>query len=465
MGRTVHGVIKPPPGTKEGLTPTTSHRHRRWRCENLSLSSYLGYAENAPAPKPSSQTSVVIKAKKEPNPQPQPLVNRPQPINLKVQDQSVFTEDGSWVFLPLGSVNPLVISPGNKQAREIKLFPEGNTLGFRSFRKGYFWDVRKQDSPSDPTQSRTCLFRLSPSAVPSVWENVAQIDTESGIPNYLVPLDRDGWFLAVGPYFGFISDGHASPVALFCLKEGQLLFQELVDLPYNGKANIGELIQETRTPLKGANPNDPEPKPWILKRCQISPSSLRPNLWTPALLPDHLVLGATQAGVLWFFSLKNGQCLRSVDLGGVDPKDLDQLRYLDHFLLAAEPNDTNQLVVVTRDPDVLTFAKNLTPPLGATDEVNRQAKERYAEVTAEMTSLQWWSIDPETGKKERLQRPEEFPEHTFFNQQTQLRFLVGPDGHIHANTSGPWSRTLEQMALAKPPAAPEAPAAKVESKP
>ena len=196
-----------------------------------------------------------------------------------------------------------------------------------------------------------------------------------------------------------------------------------------------------------ATNSQPEQRPWLLERCAIEPPSLRPDLWVPALLPDHLVLGASQAGVLWFLSLKDGQCARVVDLGGADAKDLDRLDLLDHFLLGFAPGPDHRLLAVTRDPDALTFASAFGTPAGAPEDVRKEARRHYAETTEAMNVLQWWSIDPETGQKQRIMQPGHFPERLSFSQQGQLRFLVGPDGRVHANTVGPWRDVLKGMRL------------------
>ena len=188
-----------------------------------------------------------------------------------------------------------------------------------------------------------------------------------------------------------------------------------------------------------------------ISKCVIQPASLRPDLWVPALLPDHLVLGASKAGVIWFFSLKDGQHQRTVDLGGVDHNELERLDLLDHFLLGMEPNRDHQLIVLTRDPDVLVQAAALAPSAWASTEVRSESEKRFAENVTGKTSLKWLSIDPLSGKKTTMDRPGEFPEDTSYLQQSQMRFLIGPEGRVHANTLGPWSGTLEKMGLNKTP--------------
>ena len=373
------------------------------------------------------------------------------PVRLKVQDQVVFSPEGTWVYLPLGDLNPVRFSEALGRRQEVRLAGVGTSMGFRSFRKNAFWDIRKLATDEANPKGRTCLFRLPETSTGEDWELAGLIETESGIPNYLVPLDREDWFLAVGPYFGFHKDGHASPLALFRLEKGRLQLQELVDLPFGDQVNLGALQTETRTLPSLSSEANAEPRTLVIARCVIQPASLRPTLWVPALLPGHLVLGASQAGVLWFFSLKDGHCQQTVDLGGVDRKDLEHLDLLDHFLLAAEPGKDNDLIVVTRDPDVLLQAAALAPPAGAPADVRAAIAKRFAEIVNEKTALKWWSIDPLTGKKQRLDRPGDFPERTSFLQQSEMRFLVGADGRVHANTTGTWGGVLEQMNLKKPP--------------
>lgn len=369
---------------------------------------------------------------------------QPRPTILKLQDQAFFTQQGAWIYVPLGK-DPVVIHTPGKEQRRVNSPIDGMNFGYRSVRNGFIWDIRRVVRIlGDKKEDHSYLYRHPEGPSEAAWERVGQIDTQSGIPHYLVPLDRDGLFLGIGIYTGFFKDGRASHVALFRQRDEKIVFEDLVDMPFGDKSHIGEL-ESLNWPQQGQGPNE---EPRKFRKTVVRPSSLTPDLWLPALLPDHLVLGASKAGVLWFFSLKDGQCRRSVNLGQVDPKDLDKLGHLDHFLLAAQPDKDHRLLVVTRESDSLFFAKSLFTPPGVPKEVQQGNRKRFLEIMEGFTKLQWWAIDPETGSKERIEDPSAFPERAFtFRQQGGLRFLVGPEGRVHANTHGSWKDLYDQMGL------------------
>ncbi len=370
------------------------------------------------------------------------------PPQLKLQDQGLFTKDGSWVYMPLGE-DPIVVRPPGKSPYKVPLATEGRNFGYRSVRDGYFWDIRRILAfPDGKREDHSYLYRRLEGAKTAAWERVAEIDMNSGVPNYLVPLDKDGWFLGVGPYTGFFKDGRASHVALFRLKDERLSFEELVDMPFRDRSNIGKIES-----VSFSKPGVPQTKaadgePLKFQRCTVEPASLTPDLWVPCLLPDSLVLASSKLGVLWVFSLRNGQCRRVVDLGGLDAKNMDKLGLLDHFLVAAQPDRHNRLIVVTRDPEVLSFAAALATPAGVPKEVKEGNQKRFKEVMEGFRTLRWWSIDPKTGQKEEIDEPASFPARSASYAQTgRLRFLVGPDGKVHANTHMPWDSVLSQLGV------------------
>lgn len=372
-----------------------------------------------------------------------------QPTILKVQDQSIFTPDSRWIYIPLHSSSIVVSNIISHQLKEIELNAEGNNFGFRSYRNGYFWDIKSLSTLGDETVTPvSILFKTNENSLDKSWERVAKIETTFGIPNYLIPLDEDDLFLALSIYFGFSYEGKGSFIAVFKLKDDELKFQKLVDLPFGDKSTICLLRQES-IPTKAAPEESSSTVSRRLEfnRCIVQPASLRPDLWVPTILPNYLALAATKVGVIWFFSLKDGQCAKIVDLGSLDTDQMNKLDLLDHFLLATQPSRDNKLIALTRDPDALKFAELFCPPQGTSIEGKKAARARFQEIAEEMTTVKWWSIDPESGRKERIDQPGEFPDHAFFLQQTTMRFLVGPDGKIHSNLQGFWQETIEKMGI------------------
>lgn len=375
---------------------------------------------------------------------------QPPPTILKLQDQSIVTEEGAWIYIPLGEEPAVVQTPG-KERRWVTSAVEGRTFGFRSARNGFLWDIRRTFTAFEgKAKGHAFLYCCSIGTPETVWERVAEIDTTSGVPHYLVPLDRPGWFLGIGPYTGFFKEGRASHAALFRRTDEKLVFEDLVDIPFGGRTHIGELESVVWPQPAGSVPKGPNEEPRKFQKTIVRPSSLSPDLWVPCLLPDHLVLGATKAGVLWIFSLNSGQCQRIVDLGAVSQDELDKIDHLDHFLLAIQPNKHQGLIAVTRQPETLVFARALYTPPGVSKEVREGNKMRFLEIMGSYTRLQWWSIDPKSGSKERIDDPSFFPERVItFAQASQFKFLIGPDGHVHANDQASWKDELTKLGLDK----------------
>lgn len=376
---------------------------------------------------------------------------QPAPTLLKLQDQAILSEQALWIYLPIGDEPTLIQGPGGERWR-VSSLAEGTAFGFKSVRNGFIWDIRRITTAVEGKPERRAYLYRHPVMPPeNTWERVAELDTSAGVPHYLVPLDRPGWFIGVGPFTGFFKEARASHVALFRQQNEMLIFEDLVDMPLGNRSHISELKIEPWPAPVGGKVLDSEGKPRVFKRTIARAFSLSPDLWLPALLPGHLVLAASKAGVLWFFSLKNGQCQRTVDLGGVPTDELNKLGHLDHFLLSAQPDKDHRLLVVTRQPETLFFARALFTADGAPRAVWEGNHKRFLEIMDEHTGLQWWAINPETGSKERIEDPSSYPERAIsFAQAGKLRFLVGPDGRVHANTESSWQDMYEQMGLKAP---------------
>lgn len=371
------------------------------------------------------------------------------PVILKLQDQSIF--DGkTWIFLPLEG-DPLVITKEDPGSHDVRLPTEGLRFGYRSFRNGYFWDIRRIISKEGNKEtSRSYLYRQAALTNSPVWEKVGEIDTVYGLTNYLVPLDKEDTFLGIGPFFGYVKDGQASLIAIFKLQKEKLVFQGLTTLPFGASRNIAS-VETITYPLPPLRPGEsPNREPRKLQKCVISPSGLHPDLWLPALLPNHLAMASSKAGVIWLLSLKNGDLHKVIDLGHLDGADMERLGHLDHFLLAAGPDIEGKLIVATRSNDVLLFAKSLYTPPGSPVEVGVENKRRFKEIIKEMTNVQWWAIDAETGNKESLNGQGLFPEHVPFDRQGQLRFLFSPAGKFHLHSPCSWMDLVNNMKLAMP---------------
>jgi len=371
------------------------------------------------------------------------------PVILKLQDQSVF--DGkTWIFLPLEG-DPLVITKEDPGSHDVRLPSEGLRFGYRSFKNGYFWDIRRTVSKeADKETSKSYLYRQPALTNSPAWEKIGEIETVYGLTHYFIPLDKEDAFLGISPFSGYVQDGKASLVAVFRLQKDKLVFNGLVDLPFGVSKSIAS-IETITYPLPPLRPGEsPNREPRKIQKCIISPSGLRPDLWLPALLPNHLAMASSKAGVIWLLSLKNGDMHKVIDLGHLDGADLEKLGHLDHFLLAAVPDAEGRLIVATRSIDVLLFAKSLYTPPGSPKEVGVENKRRFQEIIKEMTNVQWWAIDPETGNKESLNGQGPFPEHIAFDRQGQLRFLFSPSGKFHLHSPGSWMDLVNNMRLTMP---------------
>lgn len=373
----------------------------------------------------------------------------PAPKMSKLQDQAITSEQGAWIYMPLGD-DPAVIQVPGEGRQWLNCSSEGKSAGFRSARNGFIWDIRSLSTVVEGKLERHNYLYRHPEGPTGPWERVAEFDSSAGVPHYFVPLDRSGWFLGVSPFMGFFKEGRASHVALFRQQSERLLFEDLVDMPFGDRSHIGELEEVPWPRPAGSKAPDPKEKPRMFRDTIVRPATLTPDLWVPALLPNYLVLGASKAGVLWFFSLKNGQFQRMVDLGGVPSDELDKLGHLDHFLLSAQPNKDHRLLVVTRQPETLFFARALYTPRGVPKNVWVGNHKRFMEIMEEHPGLQWWAINPETGTKERIEDPTLPEQAASFTRAGQLRFLVGPDGRVHATTRGSWQDLYDKMGLNSP---------------
>jgi hypothetical protein len=309
----------------------------------------------------------------------------------------------------------------------------------------------------DFSKTHSYLFRAPAGARAGAWEKVGEWDAAHGEPSWVVPLDKEGAFLAVNPYTGYQDKGKGSFVALFEKRGDRIEFADLVDIPYGDKEHICRLAERDTAPGSRPGGAGASAKPQATVLCQTEPASLFPDLWIPALVGDYLALGASRPGILWFFDLKTGRCKRDVDLGGVAPGDLDKLGHLDCFLLGAQPDREGRLLVLTRSQAILDQAIAHHSPQGTPEDVREANWKRFKETAEGMTGLRWWSVDPENGRKEARDLAADFPTQAPYARQRHLRFIVGPDGQVRTSLEQTWREVLEGLELGSGPS-PAAPA-------
>lgn len=379
------------------------------------------------------------------------ILAQSKPILLMSQDTATFGPNGNWIYIPFGEGSS-VIHDREGSTRWIAPSGDGKSFGFRSFRDGNFWDIRKVFSMANGKPiSKSILYRHPEYPIPGKWEQVGEIDTQYGIPQLLVPLDRPDYFLGIGLLMGFVKDNKGSHVALYRRKDDHLIFDALINIPYKNRQHIGELEPIILpTPAVASSP-EMISNLINVKQVKHNPPSLNLDVWLPVIMPDHLVLGASKAGVLWFFSLSNGECHSTLDLGEVEPGELDKIDLMGHFILGAQADKDGRLVVATRQPEAILAARVLYAPPGSRKELREVNVQRYAEIQKEQTRICWWAYDPKTGSKERIEDPGVFPEQAPSDRLGAFRFFFDPSGRVKTNIAlGTWKEESVRLGINGP---------------
>lgn len=360
---------------------------------------------------------------------------------IRGQEPLVFMDDrgDDWAFCGIGEV--LVQWKGLR--RRVPLW-EG--AYFAGCAQESLWAVSLDEAGKSME-----LRRLPLDAPGGRWETVGRVEGEA-TPFLLLPLRRSGRFLGISPLPMALPGGdRGSHAGVFRLSEGRLHLEDVLALPFGDAPHI---LAGRWTPQAAAADGTVPPSRW---QGEALDPALVPNLMCPSLSPDHLVLGAGPAGILWFISLETGRLARTVDLFGLGKEDFRHTASLQNLILGTAFAPDGSLLVATRHPELVRLCREM--PLSAGGEEGA-ARRRMLEAFEETyRDLAWFRIDPVTWRKERLEDeatyPSKMPSRT---RHRALRILVDPLGRVRTNATTTFMELLETLPKAPlPVAAPPAP--------
>lgn len=372
----------------------------------------------------------------------------------KINDAVVWGGSGEWIHIPaLHGRNPTLVSPDG--LKNVLPAPPRGILNFMSLRNQSVWMVGGNEGQGQ--DHIYFLYRWDLALNPGKWERVSEVGPSQslGPPILLIPLDVPGRYLGLNWMFGFAGKEKASYAALFKENGGQIQFDAFVDMPFGSTKDIcqSKPLPPLPAPLPGKNGPTVDKAPERYA-CEARIPALIPTYWAPAQFKDHVVLAATQAGVLWVFSLANGQCTKVIDLGGKEGK-LEKLGFLNHFLLAMQPTQTGELLVASCDPTVLDLAEGFYLPPASSREAKDEAKKAFLHAVEDFRAPVWLSINPsDSWKVTKTDSPLGLPEYAFDNFNLQrFQFIIDPHGRAISNLNGSsWEGILDAQTLGSPKA-------------
>lgn len=346
-------------------------------------------------------------------------------LPFKIQSQLFWQSDGTRVTLSSSREAAKFASQGTP-IRSVSISP---AMQRATHAQGFFWGLR-----INKVQERTSID-LVRSADAVTLEKVGTFrDPERNIPlDFIVPLERPGYFLGASVALGFVKDRQASLVAQFRLSEaGWVELDALVELALDQP--VVEVLDEKRC-AAGLR------KPY---------SALAPFLESLVQTPDHLVLVATRAGILWVFDRQRGALKRTIRLYDVEDKNLGERSTLEAAILGVHPTREGKLLVAARDEIAFNLAgtaykhwegqrpMSMLEPGKPVDPI--QAQDRFLEACRAVQSfgdLVWWEVDPATGKKLR-HFPAGVPERfQSFQELRTFAWTLELDGRIRTNLKRP----------------------------
>jgi len=287
------------------------------------------------------------------------------------------------------------------------------------------------------------------------WEKVGTFKDGHSLPALIVPLKMEGRLLGVSSSQGFQEPGaeRGSYVGVFCKRDGKLILEACLELPFDDLPSIvkGQWINRTHVGTGGeAAGREAQEKPGRVWTGYADPPLLMPNLVLPSLSEDFLVLGAASSGVLWILDLENGKLCRTISLYGLSRKDLPKIAPLKHVILGTGFTPDGDLIVASKHPDLIRLAIGLD--MDKPDSPDQESKRNQLEsFMSEIKDICWWRIDPKNGTQERIYSPVEFPEQMpIAARQTVFRFLVDPFGHVKSNAFMSWSKVMEAFLATSP---------------
>lgn len=372
---------------------------------------------------------------------------------LRIQESIVYLDGSgtSWILCPLSFSGGTRVRWKGEPVRTIQP-PKADAIFGTSYGQGALWCT----VGSNVTKTLE-LFRFDLNLPIDGWKKIGVFDGDGGIPSLVLPLKKENRFLGISAQC-FLVPGteRASFVGIFRNKEGKLSLESCVELSFDNLPNIvkGEWFKIPNPETGASSAQEGMERPDRFWMGHADPPILTPTLRLPSVSEDFLVLGAASAGVLWFLDLNDGHVRRTINLTGLDRRDLSKISPLKHVILGTGFAPDGGLIVAAKHPDIikLTVALDLDKPKSPEKDLRQKDFESFRD---EIKEINWWRIDPETGSQTRLDSPVDFPERMpTAARQTVFRFLVDPYGHVKTNAFTTWSK-VEAEFLASFPSLPE----------
>ncbi len=342
----------------------------------------------------------------------------------RFQEQIVYLDGGgdNRVFLPLGK--KLIASIRNHY---VNAWIEGpsvkGTVLNPCVAQGFIWCSAIDGLNDNVPNPRVTFYRYYIESQAFGWELVAEVDITHGIPSMLVPLGGEGnRFLGISNGLGFFGDDakDASFIALFRQRGGRMEFDSCVELTLDGTEPAFRKVEIRRETKEGTPSSNSQDKK-TFTYCEATPRTLCPTLWYPSISANYLALAAQEAGVIWILDLKNGSVKYTLNLFTLLRADLDRVKPLKQIILGTAFAPDGQLILATREPELVERTlrssssddsdKSMEQPRSSPDseEARREKEEEenkiFQSFVEQSKKIQWWSVNPETGTKDRLDSP------------------------------------------------------------
>lgn len=362
------------------------------------------------------------------------------PIRPKPSDTVVWSQQ-SWSYIPFDPARNLVLqtSPGNRTSIQR---PAGVPLGNSwCIRDGALFFVG-----ATPGDKDVHLYRSEMDVLPRTWTILGSFTSiRNGWPPALaIPLEDGKRFLCFShPGSGFVLDGSASSAAIFRLSGRELVIDDLIDMPFDGKATIWRFEPGNGT---SSLTDDQPPQAAVLGTCQPVSPILEPSLLLTPMTQEYAFLVATHAGVIWAFSLKDGHCVKTINLGGFDWSDLSSASLIENFILGAQPDRDGNLVVATRSQEIGALAKALFVDPATNPEAAKRARADFGQAVQRMGDVQWQVIDPKS-LDAKSAAGGAYPEIKGLSYAglNHFAFLIDADNQILTSLGGHWHEFLDRL--------------------
>lgn len=378
------------------------------------------------------------------------------PLIPKFQDRMCYLDvDGrDWVFLEANSDRPILARIMGK-TRQIPSPVRFGTVSDICPSESGLWACVIEEPPSG---ARMVVLRWNLATPEMGWERIGEVEDGHSLPSMMIPLRKKDLFLGLTYEMGFVGDrSGASLAAHFRLRDGKFQFEELVDMTVDGVGSIAKRVPKPISSSASAQEDvkrEESPQPWQVASCAIDPPALAPSLRPASVSRDHLAVCATQAGVIWVFELDKGTLRRTYNLDGLNLAELKKTRLLNHVILGTAFDSTGRLFVARRDRELARIAVKLAKE--TTDPVEEKMQRENLQMFTDLyKDIRWLVLDPETGTRQDLDSPADFPTATpSFRRQTHLQFLVTPLGIVKTNAYRDWDSLKREFGIF-----PDAPAA------